>query len=101
LPGEALSIALTGIASATKRVEVASHNIANLQTKDFRPLRVRQSSRAAGGAIAEVERAPQPEPVSVAGELIGAELAGVQAKASARVVGIGLEVLGSLLDIFV
>ncbi len=99
MPGATASIALTGIASATKRIEAASHNIANLQTEDFHPVRVNQSSRAAGGSIADVEVAAEPEPVSVAHEYIESELASVQAKASARMVETDLELLGSLLDI--
>ena len=62
-------------------------------------MRVRQSALAEGGSIAEVERAPEPEPVSLAHELIESELAAVQIKASARMAEIDLEVLGSLLDI--
>ena len=99
MPGAATSIALSGITSGTKRIEAASHNIANLQTEDFHPVRVRQSALAEGGSIAEVERAPEPEPVSLAHELIESELAAVQIKASARMAEIDLEVLGSLLDI--
>ncbi len=99
MPGAATSIALSGIASGTKRIEAASHNIANLQTEDFHPLRVRQSARAEGGSIAEVERAPEPEAVSLAHELINSELAAVQIKASARMAETDLEILGSLLDI--
>jgi len=99
LPGAPATIALTGIASATKRIEAASHNVANLQTEEFQPVRVRQSARAAGGSIAEAEVAARPEPVSVAREFIESDLAAIQAKASARLVKADLELLGSLLDI--
>ena len=100
MSGATATIALTGIASATKRIEAASHNVANLQTEEFHPLRVRQSARAAGGSIAEVEVAAEPETVSVAREFIDSDLAALQAKASARVVKTDLDLLGSLLNIF-
>ena len=97
--GGALSIALSGISSAHKRVEVASHNVANYLTEDFRPLRTHQSSEATGGSSVQVEQASQPEPVDLAKEFIESDLAAVQAKASARVVNTELDVLGSLLDL--
>ncbi len=100
MSGATATIALTGITSATKRIEAASHNVANLQTKEFHPLRVRQSARAAGGSIAEVELAAELETVSVAREFIDSDLAALQAKASARVVKTDLDLLGSLLNIF-
>jgi flagellar hook protein FlgE len=99
LAGGTLSIGLSGIASAIKRVEVSSHNIANLQTEDFRPLRSRQYSRDTGGSGVDVEPAAEPERVSVAREFVDTELAAVQAKASARVLKTDLEILGSILDI--
>ncbi len=99
MPGTAATIALTGITSATKRIEAASHNVANLQTEEFHPLVVEQSARAAGGSVAETEVAAEPAPVSLEREFIESELAAVQAKASARVVTTDLDLLGNLLDI--
>jgi len=99
VPAETLSVALSGIESAQRRVQVASQNIANLNTKDFHPIRAQQSSVASGGSVLETERSPEPEPVSVAGEYVGMDLAAVQAKASARVVATDLDLLGSLLDL--
>ena len=93
------SIALSGIAAAHTRVHAASHNIANLQTEDFHPVKVSQSSLATGGTVAEVEHSPEPEPVATAEELIGARLAVIQAKASARVIQTDLDLLGSLLNL--
>ena len=95
----ALSSALSGIASAHTRVAVASHNVANLLTEDFRPLRSHQSSRATGGSVADVVQADQPEPVSVAREFVDAELASVQARSSARLIKVELDLVGGLLDI--
>jgi flagellar basal body rod protein FlgG len=99
MAADALSIALSGISGAHKRVEAASHNVANLLTEDFRPVRVLQSSRASGGSTVEVEQAAEPEPVSLAREFIESDLAAIQAKASARIVEVDLDMLGSLLDI--
>ncbi len=99
MPGATATIALTGITSATKRIEAASHNVANLQTEQFHPVRVKQSARAAGGSVAETEVAAEPAPVSLEREFIESDSAAVQATASARVVKADLDLLGSLLDI--
>ncbi len=95
----ALSSALSGIKAAHQRVNVASHNLANLLTEDFHPLSTRQVTQVEGGVRVEVDRATEPQPVSIADELVGAGLAAIQAKASARVIEVELDVLGSLIDL--
>lgn len=95
-----LSSALSGIASAHTRIGVASHNLANQLTEDFRPLRSHQFSRATGGSVAQVEQVAEPEPVSVAREFVESEIAAVQARSSARMIKVELDLIGGLLDIF-
>ena len=99
MAADAISIGLSGITSAHKRIEVASHNVANLVTEDFHPLKAHQVSQQGGGSKLEVEVSAEPESVSIAEEFVGSRLAVIQAKASARVVDTELELLGSLLDL--
>ena len=95
----ALSAALSGIKAAHQRVHAASHNVANLLTEDFHLVKTRQVLLAEGGVRIEMDRAEEPEPVSIADELVGSSLTVIQAKASARVVDMDLDLLGSLLDL--
>ena len=94
-----LSSALSGIQAAKRQISASSHNVANLLTERFRPLRASQSDVAEGGVRASVEQSEQVAPVDVAREIVMTDLATVQAKASARVVETELELLGSLLDL--
>jgi flagellar hook protein FlgE len=99
LAADPFSIALSGISGAHKRVAATSHNVANLLTEDFRPLKTRQHALESGGSMVEVEQAATPEPVSLADELVELMLAALQAKASGQVVGVQSDLLGNLLDI--
>lgn len=96
---DTLGIALSGMQSASTRVAVSAHNVANLLTEGFRPQRVEQTSQASGGSRASVATAPTPEPVSLDREIVDQITAKTQFKASARVLAAGLEMRGSLLDI--
>ena len=96
---DTVGIGLSGMQSASTRVAVSAHNVANLLTEDFRPQRALQSSLAGGGSEAAVQTSPTPEPVDLDQEMIDQIVSKVQFKASARVVDVGLEMRGSLLDI--
>lgn len=95
---EALGIALSGMQSATTRVAVSAHNVANLLSEDFRPQRAVQSSLSSGGSQARVEQSRDPAPVSLAREVVGQIEASTQYSASARVFAVGAEMRGTLLD---
>lgn len=97
---DALGIALSGMQSAGTRVAVSAHNVANVMTEDFRPQRAVQSSLPGGGARARVEQSERPERVSLAGEIVGQQVASLQYSASARVFAVGAEMRGSLVDLF-
>ena len=96
---DATFVALSGITAGQKRLQGSSHNLANLLTEDFHPVRTSQEEVAEGGTRATQERAQQPEPVSIAKELIDQELAALQIRASIRAVDTALKTLGGLLDI--
>ncbi len=89
---------MSGIRSAHVGVAAAAHNLANLNTRDFRPVRAVQQSAPGGGSLARVERAPEPESVDIGRELVSMELASAQARASARVAEAERDALGSLFD---
>lgn len=101
MPSSAISSALSGFNVASVRIDAASHNVANLQTEDFKPVRTHQHARAEGGVVVQVETAAQPEPVDLAGEIVGMVTASVQAQASLRVVETETGLIGSLLDLTV
>lgn len=96
---DTLGIALSGMRSAGTRVAVSAHNVANLLTDGFRPQRVVQTAQASGGSQAAVATSSSPAPVELEREIVGQIEAEAQFKASARVLEVGLELRGSLLDI--
>ena len=95
---DSLGSALAGITSAAKTRGVASHNIANLQTEDFRPLRARQIEGSGGNPTVVVDQAPAPEEVDLARELVDGLVSDVQARASFRVIDDSLDLVGQLID---
>lgn len=95
---DALGSALAGVSSAIKTRNVASHNIANLQTEDFRPLRARQVEARNGDPDVIVSQAEQPEEVDLARELVNGLVSDVQARASFRVIDDTLDLVGNLID---
>ncbi len=99
MKADATSIALSGIKAGETRLKGASHNLANLLTKDFHPVRTEQEDVAEGGTRAKLERASQPEEVSIVEQIVEQSLASLQVEASARALDTALETLGSILDI--
>jgi phage-related minor tail protein len=95
---DAIGSSLSGVSSAFARRNATAHNVANLLTEDFRPLRARQFEVEAGGSRVEVERAAQPETLDLAREFVDSSLASVQAKASLRVLDTDLDLIGTLID---
>lgn len=79
----ALAISVSGMHAAMRRIEAASHNVANLLTEGFRPVRTH--------AIAQS--------VDLAGELVGMQVARFQFDASLRVADTQADLLGTLLDL--
>lgn len=96
---DGMGIALSGMQSAQTRVAVSAHNVANLLTEGFHPQRAAQTSLASGGSRATVSTAPVAEPVDLDREVVDQIVAKTQYAASARVLGVELDLKGSLLDI--
>lgn len=101
MPSNVFAIAVSGFRSATVRLAASAHNVANLGTEVFRPLRTEQVARAGGGSDAVVTRAEQPEPVDLAHEFVEQIRARFQAQASLRVVGEVQKMHGRLIDLVV
>ncbi|MEZ4334001.1 MAG: flagellar basal body rod protein [Myxococcota bacterium] len=97
---DTVGIALSGMQSASTRLAVSAHNVANGLTDGFRPQRVAQTAQASGGAQAVVVTAPGVEPVAFEREVVDQIQARTQFEGSARVLGAHAEMLGSLLDLF-
>lgn len=96
---DGMGIALSGMQSAQTRVAVSAHNVANLLTTNFHPQRAVQTSVASGGSRATLTTAAAPGPVDLDREVVDQIVAKTQYAASARVLGVDLELKGSLLDI--
>lgn len=90
---DAISIGLAGFQAASTRVESAAHNLANVQTRDFRPVRTRVTSVQGGRVEARAQRAPQPEAVEPAREILEVVQASAQARSSMRVSQAGVELV--------
>jgi flagellar basal body rod protein FlgC len=97
---DANAIALSGIRSAELRMAASAHNVANLSTEPFRPLRVVQSALPGGGVTAHAEAVPIPEEVDLAAEVAAQIEARTQFIASLRALAANRELQGSLLDLF-
>ncbi len=96
---DAASAGLAGLNAATRRLETSAHNVANLNTQDFRPLEVRQAVDASERPQVVVERSKDARPVELAGEIIEQIRARVGAQASLRVIEADLELKGMLVDL--
>jgi len=96
---DAIQSALSGMQSAQRSFATSAHNVANLLTEDFRPLRTTQSARAGGGSTASVSQAPVPRPVDLTREVVSQIQSKTQYTASLRVFEAGAEMRGELIDL--
>lgn len=56
------SIASSGMAAAQSRARTSAHNIANLQTEDFKRQKVTQTAESGGGVRTTLSRSEQTAP---------------------------------------
>lgn len=94
-----LNTALSGMQSARVGFATSAHNVANLLSEDFRPQRAQQMSAAGGGSIARVSTSREPQEVDLAREVVSQIQAGMQYTASLRVLEVGAEMRGELIDL--
>ncbi len=95
----ASSIGLSAVDTAHTRLANAAHNVANLQTQDFRNRRTQMLEQEGGGVRAVTSIDAEPAAVDLADEAVNMMLAELQAKAAARVVGKQEDLTGYLLDV--
>jgi hypothetical protein len=92
------SIALSGMSAASLRVGASAHNIANLQTPDFRRQLTLQEARPEGGVSVTFGRAAEAGD-ALAEDIVGQKIAGYAFKANLLTLQTHDRMLGSLLDL--
>ncbi|MDH3460448.1 MAG: flagellar basal body protein [Burkholderiaceae bacterium] len=89
--------ALSGMTAARLRMDVAAHNIANLQTPGFRRQQVLQQADADGGVTAQLRQAEQAGN-SLETDVVDQFATGYTFVANLRVIQGSQTMLGTLLD---
>ncbi len=96
---DSFAIAASGIRSAEVRMAASAHNVANLTTESFRPLRTQQSALQAGGSTASAIPFPSPDEVDLLREHLEQFQSKLQFQGSLRVFSAASEMSGSLVDL--
>lgn len=96
---DTMGIAASGMRSASARLAVSAHHVANLLTDGFRPQRATQTTDTSAGARAVVSTDAVSGPVELEHERVDQIEARTRFEASARVLGAEAKMLGSLLDV--
>ncbi|CAG1017370.1 hypothetical protein BURC_02016 [Burkholderiaceae bacterium] len=92
------AIAQSGLGAAMLRLGAAAHNVANLQTPEYRRQVVLQEPMAQGGVAASIGRAAQPG-ADLASDVVQQMVASYSFKANLRVIQTHDEMMGTLLDV--
>ena len=94
-----LSIASSGLSAAQMRLDASAHNVANMNTPNFRRSVVSQAARAEqGGVDASVQRAPGTG-VALEQEVVDQMSATYAFKANLQTIKTQDAMMGALLDI--
>lgn len=93
------AIAQSGLGAALLRLGATAHNVANLQTPDYRRRVVTQETMPQGGVAASVVRAAHPGS-DLAGDMVEAMVASYSFKANLRAIQTHDETIGKLLDLY-
>ena len=96
---DTLSIAASGLDSADLRLSAAAHNVANLGTEPFDPVRVVQQAALAGGSTARIEKAVNPAPVDLVYQTLEQSRATIQYTASLRLIAVEDNLRGQLANL--
>jgi flagellar hook protein FlgE len=109
---DAISNAVSGLRAAQLQVDVASNNVANMNTAGFQPSVVDQAAQTGGGVAASVRlaQAPpiipgaspedQPSGTDLLAEMATLVTAPITYAANARVIDASNQQMRSLLDLF-
>ena len=91
------SIALSGAAAASQRMDVAANNIANAQTEGYQRQKV-MASQEDRGVVTTIGKEQEVGP-DLAADLVQQKMASYQYKANLKTVQTESQMMGSLLDI--
>lgn len=92
------TIALSGMQAARVQLDVAAHNIANVQTPGFRRQQVAQQAQPEGGVTTTVSLVNTPGPDST-GDVVNQLGAGYAFVANLKTIETDQKMTGTLLDI--
>ena len=92
------STALSGLNAASLHLQSSAHNIANLQTPDFRRQQVQQRAEPGGGVSVSLARA-DVHGDALAEDIVNQMQASVVYRANAQTLRVQRDLLGTLLDV--
>ena len=96
---DTLSIAASGVHSAELRLLASAHNVTNLMTELFRPVRITQTEALAGGSTARLDQAARPAPVDLVHQTVELSRASAQQRASLRLLVVEADLRGQLANL--
>ena len=96
-----LAISLSSLHSAEVRLAASTHNVANLTTEGFRPVRTIQVEVVTGGSTARINQVRSPAEVDLIHETVERSRASLQYTASLRLIAVETDLRGQLGDLFV
>jgi flagellar hook protein FlgE len=99
--GSISAIASPGLNAAQRRLDVAAHNIANMNTDNFRALEVVQQTQEGGGVSTSVRQssAAQPAGDTLANDFVEQMVATYAFKANLLTIQTEQRMLGTVIDI--
>ncbi len=96
----ATALGLSGMRAAQRQLDTQAHNVANVQTPDFRRQVTTQTTRETGGVDTQTTREPGVSPPfdRLADDLVGQRMSLYSFAANLRTVQTEDQMLGALLD---
>ncbi|NQU44969.1 hypothetical protein HQ520_16915 [bacterium] len=89
----------SAVRAQTRKAMVHAHNVANLQTENFRPQRATVMSGSAQSVETKIETSPEPQAADAATEMVGLMSSERAIEANMKVLRASDKVLGVLVDI--
>ena len=96
-----LAIGVSGLYSAEVRLAASTHNVANLTTEGFRPVRTIQQEVVTGGSTARIGQVRSPAEVDLVHETVERSRARLQYTAWLRLIAVEFDLRGQLADLLV
>ena len=96
-----LAIGVSGLQSAEVRLAASAHNVANLTTEGFRPVRTVQEEVVTGGSRARTHQVRGSAEIDLVHETVERTRASLQYTASLRLIAVETDLRGQLADLLV